>query len=200
MIPGKAKNRRAVTSIEDGAQIKIEGRNGKETVIKWSELKTLLNSELDFTTKSAVDAGAYGGYSYTEVSVNTSAIKTLNSSPTTLLAAPGAGKYYEYKIDIESTISTPFTFTGILFVQNSGGDTLSAMHDDLITETGSRAIIVSNIAPSKRENAQETAFSHPNEYNTAIELGASADPTGALAAGSLLVKIWYKVITAGTEL
>lgn len=130
MIPNKGKNIKKTTSIEEGAHMKIEGRNGKEQVIKWSELKTLLNADLDFAVTPT-----YSVYRalITQSSTNAPTIKVLENTIGNIAWSRNAqGNYY-------GTLAGTFTEDKVysqIMNSNSGiyGDIVAGRLNDNVFE------------------------------------------------------------------
>lgn len=163
-----------------------------------------------------VDAPTAGGYTYTEVVVPegvaaTSGILGMGTVPVDLLPAPGANKYYEYKGVIEYTYNgTPYVLTGedeAIVVGNYNLYAGSYIQNDLLEITASSVAFFSSDAFANDEFTSEpvttntaSGASYPFPLNEAIQMFTwnGTDPT--TGNGTILVKIWYKVKTFGTEL
>lgn len=199
MIPSKGKNIKNITSIEDKALLKVEGRNGKEVVIKWSEIKTLLNSELTIPTTDEVDLA---GYTYTEVAISNAEFATMGTSPIQLLAAPGANKYYDF-----DNIIVEYNYAGassnlldyVAVYGSSNYYFLAAAN--LVSSAESRYAMMDDWY-SNYDNVEEITYTQGFSIeNVPVVLGTWANNNPTAGAGSsLLVKIWHKVKTFGTEL
>lgn len=149
------------------------------------------------------EGGGGSGYTYTEVVVTDTEIKTMGSSPVTLLAAPGANKYYEYYGFIEYTAgATAYTFANDNIIigddDTYAGDYIAL---NLINSTIDHTAGFNSFAKGQELGyAGGPHVGYPVKINKALKLFTynATDPT--LGDGTFLVKIWYKVKTFGTEL
>jgi len=196
MIPGKGKNIKNVSVIEDNALVKIEGRNGQESIIKWSEVKEILNSDLTFLDSlpsTVVES------SYAEIPVSSAEILALPST-ITLLAEPGAGLYYEIILAVleYNHVATPYTTAATDYLEiAAGGDNYTCQISVIKSANDQLAIVKST---ENVDAANEVVYSQAQSLNLACELTSWDGTSPTLGDGTLLVKIWYNIRTFGTEL
>jgi hypothetical protein len=130
-------------------------------------------------------ASTIGGYQYYSAITVTSA-QTLTSflSPVNLLPAPGANKYYDFKVYFEYTYgTTPYVSNPVSVVDNTGNVISNGIN---ITPT-QNVILVSNM---------NSATNNYSTVNSVLQLKtATANPTSG--NGSLKIKIWYNIVNFG---
>ena len=143
-----------------------------------------------------------GGYTYTEVSVSSAEIKNLFAAPKQLLAAPGANTYYDIdKIAIEYTfVTTDYTVVEPLVIRDTDNYLWTFITETLISDGQSLYGVYREFFNWAVDgNTPANPVLGVGAVNKGIELSTSTtSPT--LGDGTLLVKIWYKVKTFGTEL
>lgn len=172
---------------------------------------TSQNGKTEYHTPAemADAAGSLAGYTYTEVEVSSAEILALQSSPKSLLPVAGAGKYYDIsQVILEYThIATAYTTTAkdMLTVTDSNSYRESLIDAVLLEETENIAVIIDlkdNINFYNQATTTYFASKNTSGYtvlNNDLILGYDGtNPT--LGDGTLLVKIWYKIKTFGTEL
>jgi hypothetical protein len=136
---------------------------------------------------------------YTEVAISSANILSIESSPVQLLPAPGVGKYYEYHGTVEYThVSTNYTTTSMtsIGVVTEGNFAGSFISPTLISTAASGVAGFSSVGTNPYNTPaviDQDAVNQP-----IIIAGIGANPT--LGDGTMLVKIWYKIRTFGTEL
>lgn len=156
------------------------------------------NDATQYMTPAQIVSEGGGGseWTYTEVAVSSAEILALNSTPKTLLVAPGANSYIEIgKVIFEYThVSTAYTVAGLFIIKDGGGYFQRFITD--FTGEGANTIVFINDWNIWGATNHEQGYSILND---SLEFTCqTSDPT--LGDGTLLVKIWYKVKTFGTEL
>jgi len=129
-------------------------------------------------------ASIIGGYQYySAITVTSAQTLTLFSSPVELLPAPGANKYYDFKVYFEYTYnSSPYTSNTILLVDNTN----KRVSKEFYIEGSDNIILVSNMDTQ----------SNLSTVNSNLLLSTTvSDPTGG--DGSLKIKIWYNIVDFG---
>jgi hypothetical protein len=129
-------------------------------------------------------ATTIGGYQYySAVTITSSETLTLFSSPVEILPAPGANKYYDFKVYFEYTYnSSPYTSNTLHLVDNTN----KRVSKEFYIEGSDNVILVSNM----------DAQSNLATVNSNLLLGTTlSDPTGG--DGSLKVKIYYNIVDFG---
>lgn len=158
-------------------------------------------SEKTGATVSSIGGGS--DYLYTEISVSSAQILSMGSSPVTLLSAPGANTYYDWYGYVEYTHNTTdYTISGDMIMvggENSYGGAL--INIAMISQTSNK---IAKVQHRSSEETTSTTVEYPNawpmELNEGIILAMlnGTDPTGG--DGTMLIKLWYKIKTFGTEL
>jgi hypothetical protein len=130
-------------------------------------------------------ASTIGGYQYySAITVTSAQTLTSFSSPVNLLPAPGANKYYDFKAYFEYTYGTTPYVSGLLFVVDNTGNTIT--NGVNITPT-QNVILVSNM---------DSVANNFSTVNSNLQLKpASTNPTSG--NGSLKIKIWYNIVNFG---
>jgi hypothetical protein len=129
-------------------------------------------------------ATTIGGYQYySAVTITSGETLTLFSSPVEILPAPGANKYYDFKVYFEYTYnSSPYTSNTLHLVDNTN----KRVSKEFYIEGSDNVILVSNM----------DAQSNLATVNSNLLLGTTlSDPTGG--DGSLKVKIYYNIVDFG---
>lgn len=206
------------SSLTDLAEKKSSKVNNKTAYHTANELATAVgsydntSSGLTATTiQAAIDenaaAVASGGYTYTEVAITSVEIKSCGSTPVTILPAAGANKYYDYYGSIEYThITANYTFTGdLLFIgEDYSYDASTKIRPNFIKSSVNTVVEFSSKSFDVLGTVGVNDYPTANErlFNQGVVFGTlnGTDPTGASAAGTILVKIYYKLKTKGTEL
>jgi len=141
---------------------------------------------------------------YKEVFVASGKVLTLGSTPVSILSAPGANKYYEYYGEVEYThVSTAYTFANdLLGVLGENTYSGGLIHPGLIASAQNQVSQFTSSGPVDGTTSGGFDFygsfaKQPNEGVVLATLNAT-EPT--LGDGTILVKIWYKVRTFGSEL
>jgi hypothetical protein len=129
-------------------------------------------------------ATTIGGYQYyIAVTITSGETLTLFSSPVEILPAPGANKYYDFKVYFEYTYnSSPYTSNTLHLVDNTN----KRVSKEFYIEGSDNVILVSNMDTQ----------SNLTTVNSNLLLGTTlSDPTGG--DGSLKVKIYYNILDFG---
>jgi hypothetical protein len=109
---------------------------------------------------------------------------TLFTLPVEILPAPGANKYYDFKVYFEYTYNTtPYVSGRLSIVDNTG----KAITNEFDIESTENVILVSSM------DSVTNVFSTVNS-NLRLKQ-ALADPTGG--NGSLKIKIFYNIVNFG---
>lgn len=155
-----------------------------------------------FSNKKHIDAinSAANKYSYTEVDITSSQIKSMGSSPVELLPAPGANSYYDIdKIILEFTYAAPaYTSTDAsFFIGTVDGNYVGAWFPKtLITRTANRYTVMNGLSPVNVVGSF-CEYSE-DELNLAIKLTTSSGSNNpASGNGTLKAKIYYRIVTIG---
>jgi hypothetical protein len=174
----------------------VEVMDGESTTI------TTLESDVDTLQTDVTNLQANAGYTYTEVAVTSANI--LAKDTITVLPAPGANKYY----DIEKVIFE-YNYGTIAYVnQNPQGIYLNQgrdfiiVHGDIIEGTQDTVAIARPHAPYNTDVSVGDQ-QNPIEYfwlNEAVVMDYYDGGTITNGDGTLLLKVWYKIKTFGTEL
>ena len=129
-------------------------------------------------------ASTVGGYQYySAVTISSGETLTLFTFPIEILPAPGANKYYDFKVYFEYYYGTTTYVSNTIFLIDSTGKYITREFD--IQYPGD-SIMVSNMY----------SFSNYSPVNSNIQLTTpTTDPTGG--DGSLKIKIWYNVVDFG---
>jgi len=124
------------------------------------------------------------GYQYySAVTVSSAQTLTLFSSPVEILPAPGANKYYDFKVYFEYTYnSSPYTSNTIYLVDN----TSKRVTKEFYIEGSDNAILVSNMDTQQNLSTVNSNLS----LTTTV-----SDPT--VGDGSLKIKIYYNIVNFG---
>jgi len=130
-----------------------------------------------------------------------SGILSLGSSPKVLLEAPGAGTYYDFdQIIVEGCDSGAYTAAFYLILLNDGIQ--STLNQYLLDGSGGYSIVknLGEFVGTSTNWGGSVVVQDNRLQNTGLTLttDTGANPTGG--TGTILVKIWYKVRTFGTEL
>lgn len=125
------------------------------------------------------------GYQYySAVTVTSAQTLTLFTLPVEILPAPGANKYYDFKVYFEYTYNTtPYVSGRLSIVDNTG----KGITNEFDIESAQNVILVSGM------DSASNAFSTVNS-NLRLKQ-ALADPTGG--NGSLKIKIFYNIVNFG---
>lgn len=134
-------------------------------------------------------------YDYIKVPVSSSQILNMGNTPISLLAAPGAGFYYDIpKIIIEYTYNTaPYSTSAKQLVMSNAQ--VAIVEQTIITATSNRVAI---IEPTKYDASASPYIVHNvSQLNRALEFSTidASDPT--LGSGTMNIKIWYKIRSFG---
>ena len=151
---------------------------------------------------SAINTNRLDEVAYTEVAVTSAQIKTLGSIPKVILAAPGAGKYYEYWGVIESTYDTAaYTVTDDIVLGDTDTYAGSYISKLIITESESMVEPFNSTTRGQEVGViAGTQVGYPFKLNTALKLFTYNATDPITGSGTILVKIWYVLKTMGTEL
>lgn len=168
------------------------------------------DSQVDVTEKKSTSLNDKTGwfygpdYEYTEVSVTNAEILAMGSTPVSILPAPGANSYYEYYGVLESVYdTTAYTLAadlvGVLRENSYSG---GLMAPGVITQSANAFAEFASNGPLDPTTSAAVDYygAYRGELNEGVVLTTlnGTDPT--LGDGTILVKIWYKVKTFGTEL
>jgi hypothetical protein len=120
----------------------------------------------------------------------------MGTSPVTLLAAPGAGLYYDFdKIIAEYThVSTPYTFVSakVLVMQTAQ---VAYINQNLITNSANRVCI---IEPTKYENYDAAINYHDTKpLNLGMQFTTDSGDDPINGNGTMEVKMWYTIRSFG---
>jgi hypothetical protein len=129
-------------------------------------------------------ASTVGGYQYySAVTISSGQTLTLFSSPVEILPAPGANKYYDFKVYFEYTYnSLAYTSNPIILIDN----TSKRVSKECDISGSYNLILVSNMDTQ----------SDLSTVNSNLSLATpTTDPTGG--DGSLKIKIWYNIVDFG---
>lgn len=153
------------------------------------------------TIENSITTLENDSFTYTEVAISNAELLAIGSTPQEILPAPGANKYYDYFGILEYTyVSSNFAAfndaLGIIGASSYGG---SYIGKNILTDTQSSITRFNSSETAALERTTETVKWHMylNEAINLTTLGAT-DPAGG--DGTILVKIWYKIKTFGTEL
>lgn len=137
---------------------------------------------------------------YTEVAVSSAEILTLGSVGKTILPAPGAGKYYDFsEVIIEyKHNSAQYNLSDyiVLGVDHITANLIKFAQDNAIKSTP----FSSKTWDAVEGKLVEFGYGFTGCVNAQVDMYTylGTDPTGG--DGTMLVKIWYKVRTIGSEL
>jgi hypothetical protein len=168
---------------------KSSSHNNKTKYVSPTELANLGNS----------------GYTYTEVAITSLQIKGIGTTPVELLPAPGASMYHEFYGTVEYTPGAAgYTHTadmlGVLGESSYGGGIFA----NLIASTAETIVSFDHNGAIDATTASGTYYGvQRRETNEALIFTSlnGTDPTGSGGAtGTLLVKLYYREKTFGTEL
>lgn len=148
---------------------------------------------------TAVIATVDTGYTYTEVAVSSAEILTLGTVGKELLPAAGPNNYYDIaEMVLEYThVTTGYTIGSQLAVYGTS-QTYAVLEETLITTGADLVTYFRGAQPTSV--ATTTPFLYNEEPNANVTLFTVSGANPTLGDGTLLVKIWYKVRTFGTEL
>ena len=153
----------------------------------------------DMTTVIGVlNTANLGELQYTEVAVSSAEILAMGSTPVSILPAAGVGKYYEWNMLLEyNHVSTAYTISDLYLYLDAP---FVLIGKSLISSAGNKYVHMSSNSVDSSESTAGVAYKFPSTLNQPVNLSTydSNDPT--LGDGTILVKIWYKVKTFGTEL
>ena len=125
-------------------------------------------------------ASTVGGYQYySEITVSSAELLTLNSSPVTILPASLSDEYYDFKIYIE------YKYNSVAY-DNLGG--VSVVDDNTIQVVGSIDCTTLNDAV-----IVSYGLSNGSTPGTSLRLYNSLDST--VGDGEITVKLYYNIIT-----
>jgi hypothetical protein len=170
------------------------------------------NSPTITTLQSDVTSLQANGFTYTEVAITSAEIKDLVSNRITLLAAPGANKYYEYKGILEFDHGTiTYTLSGgaddAIVVGSYANYSGTYIDPGIFTDGTDAFYIFTSNSPNDEflDEATSATRSSIHGYHTymndAVELYLWQDANDFAAGdGTALVKLWYKVHDKGTAL
>lgn len=128
----------------------------------------------------------YGYQNYSAVTITSVQMLSIGSTPIEILPAPGASKYYDFKVYFEYIFNTtPYTVTGQL---------------QLIDNTTKRVTNLFDINGQLTDRALVSDINSQNQFlsiNSNLELTTSngSDPT--LGDGTLKIKIFYNIVDFG---
>lgn len=138
------------------------------------------------------------GYDYyTEVDVTSAQLLDIGNTAVTLLAAPGANKYYGKVFMIfEYTYGTiQYTMPGTGFLSIEGWTGESTLINGLLVGAANKVCVV-NLGPQLEDTGETYTAYASQTLNQAIEFnGYSGNPTNG--NGIVKVKIWYTINTFG---
>jgi len=147
-----------------------------------------------FATTAATASYLENDYIYTEVTASSAEILALNTTPVELLGSPGANSYYDWKIIMELTHNgADYSTAGLPRIQ-SGGDAIMVPMSAFTTRENCATMLSSD----GTVNNSGTAPAGGIKLNQPITLDTATTITSG--NGTMLVKIWYKIKTFGTEL
>lgn len=119
---------------------------------------------------------------YLETTITSAEILAIQGTPKTILAAPGANKYYKYHAILEYTYGT--------IAYSSGGGS------SLYLEQGSKdCYFPNNFLTFTGNNAAVGTFYGYAKMNTALKL--TTDTNSTLGDGTCKLKLWYTIKTFG---
>jgi len=140
-----------------------------------------------------------GNYSYTEVTITSAQILALGATPKTLLAAPGAGTYYDIsRVILEYDYgTTPYVYAKPLYL---AGAHFGIIRDNFITDLTLNKVVIVNAhvgEPIYDDSGTLYPLHDTLLVNQALTLTTwdGADPT--TGDGTILAKIYYKIDTFG---
>lgn len=126
-------------------------------------------------------ASTLGGYQYyIEINVSSAELLTIFSSPVTILPAPGAGKYYDFKIYAEYKYETvAYDITNVRLVddnntQISPAISINQLSDQIVIHYG---------------------LFNASMVNSSVRLYGGSNPT--VGDGTVKIKIWYNIVDFG---
>jgi len=164
-----------------------------------------INAIVDQVTinESAIAAlEANSGYTYTEVSISSAEILGMGGSPVEILPPTGnLNKYYQYQMLVEFTYGT----VGYDFALQSAEPCLSTLSGSLLTVLGSALFDApgNTVGSASNNSVNGTTANISQELLATTEgvyLTTESEDDATVGDGTLLVKIWYKVRTFGSEL
>jgi hypothetical protein len=135
-------------------------------------------------TVDALSESINGDSSWNTVIVNVSSAELLaiNTTPKTILAAPGAGKYHEYEARAE------YDYNTVAYTVSGGGS--------LYLNQGSKDCYFPQTMISQTENTAAVGTNYGfHKMNTAITLTSDANPTSG--NGTFRIILRYRVRTFG---
>jgi hypothetical protein len=211
-----------ITKLNDAFPTKRSGKTAKDNIVaRFVDVNRVIDQiNAEFTTTndnvatnaSDITALQSAGYTYTEVAVSSAEIKDLVSNRITLLAAPGANKYYEYKGILEFDHGTiAYTLSGgaddAIVVGSYANYSGTYIDPGIFTDGTDAFYIFTSNSPNDEflDEATSATRSSIHGYHTymndAVELYLWQDSNDFAAGdGTALVKLWYKVHDKGTAL
>ena len=140
---------------------------------------------------------------YIEVNITSAQILTLGSTPVSILSTPGANKYYEYYGEAEYThVSTAYTLANdLLGVLGENTYSGGLIHPGLINSARNQVSQFTSSGPVDGTTSGDEYYgSFAKQPNEGVVLATLNGTEPTLGDGTILVKIWYKVRTFGSEL
>jgi hypothetical protein len=136
------------------------------------------------------------GYSYIEVPLSSEQILELGSNPLAVLPAAGVNTYYQYVAILEFSVGEDlYTFENdYLNFSNS------IISPNLISGDVNSVVEVSSISSYLINVSDEVSINEPKNLNEPIFFFTNGGTNPTLGNGTILIKLWYKVRTFGSEL
>jgi hypothetical protein len=195
----------AINKLKRGVALwTLRGKTNKDSnIVRAVDVNKVIDeANTDITSlQNQINSLEADSFTYAEIAVSNAELLAIGSTPKQILAAPGANKYYDYFGVLEYTyIGGNFPAfddaLGIIGASSYGG---SYIGKSILTDTQSNITRFNSSETAALERTTETVKWHMylNEAINLTTLGAT-DPVGG--GGTILVKIWYKVKTFGTEL
>lgn len=149
-----------------------------------------------------VASGGGSDYTYSELTLSDTQMKTGLDVGFDIVAAQGAGTYLEYFGVIEfNHNTTAYSMSDGLVVGNQNSYGGNYIADDLISSSEDRVIWFSSNGVGQEDSftpGVSTGYSVP--LNEALRIFTYNGTNPTLGDGDILIKVWYKVKTKGTEL
>lgn len=161
-------------------------------------------NELQLKDNVANTTQTYIPYQYLEVDITSPEILAMGTSPITLLPAPAADEYYEFKITFEYTfVSAWYELGATDDVMISGPSYAGAKLLRYLIEDAGVGGVNKVITMSSDASAVETAYnagfvtSYGSTCGTPILLSTLLGNDPTLGDGTIKAKIWYNIKTFG---
>jgi len=137
---------------------------------------------------------------YTEVAISSAQILDLGNTPIELLPNADANKYYEIqKFILEFTeLTTPYTFNDAINIY--GINSYAYLTESILTSGTSNVTVINNYGSDIATYVDTLNVVNRQGLGGGIQISTYNGTNPTLGDGTILVKIWYRVRTFGTEL